>query len=148
MRRLSNIVFLHQTTTQYILLRHPLCCQISSFYIKPQPNTYSCVIHSVVKYRLSTSNHNHILCLLLLFLVVKYRLSTSNHNNSLKSSSNTSVVKYRLSTSNHNFTVVKIVVKMLSNIVFLHQTTTSSSLGSHQRSCQISSFYIKPQPYQ
>ena len=208
---LSNIVFLHQTTTIYDGCNTTDGCQISSFYIKPQRSPAHCLLavgcqissfyikpqHSVcavritlvVKYRLSTSNHNDSSLPCFAESVVKYRLSTSNHNEDLRIYTPASVVKYRLSTSNHNlrgyrknnYIVVKYrlstsnhnplrrservgllsnivflhqtttlwivsrVFVLLSNIVFLHQTTTRSGYMCSYRSCQISSFYIKPQ---
>ena len=37
---------------------------------------------------------------------------------------NPQVVKYHFSTSNHNFCIILIFMLLLSNISFLHQTTT------------------------
>ena len=42
---LSNIIFLHQTTTGINRRNHWWCCQISSFYIKPQRPGYP-VLHA------------------------------------------------------------------------------------------------------
>ena len=103
------------------------------------------LIPSVVKYLLSTSNHN---CPLLIkegFSVVKYLLSTSNHNRKERPQNQLFVVKYLLSTSNHNGAAFYNQAMQLSNIFFLHQTTTGRYERNHIRGCQISSFYIKPQ---
>ena len=99
---LSNIFFLHQTTTLddhkffsthcqissfYIKPQlkegfNPACryCQISSFYIKPQPSWVLLRRPTIVKYLLSTSNHNHGVTHSFSSIIVKYLLSTSNHN--------------------------------------------------------------------
>ena len=80
-----------------------LCCRlISSFYIKPQLWLETISLQIIVLYRLSTSNHNSIISLVLM--------------------------------------------RLLSYIVFLHQTTTRGQLGDDRENCLISSFYIKPQP--
>ena len=99
--KLSNILFLHQTTTSILNFTTPPSCQISSFYIKPQPMELNCATCCVVKYLLSTSNHN--------------LLRKTERKN------------------------------LLSNIFFLHQTTTVLRSLPVCPSCQISSFYIKPQ---
>ena len=79
-----------------------LCCRlISSFYIKPQLWLETISLQIIVLYRLSTSNHNSIISLVLM--------------------------------------------RLLSYIVFLHQTTTRGQLGDDRENCLISSFYIKPQ---
>ncbi len=98
---LSNISFLHQTTTLCRSFLPVLCCQISLFYIKPQPTANNWKGQTVVKYLFSTSNHN---------------IGTFKLNNFL-----------------------------LSNISFLHQTTTGTTGNISIQCCQISLFYIKPQ---
>ena len=100
--RLSNIIFLHQTTTTPIHPRLFQRCQISFFYIKPQLILDKISFLTVVKYHFSTSNHNISDLYLRFIIVVKYHFSTSNHNLISLYSSN---------------------IK-LSNIIFLHQTTT------------------------
>ena len=122
-----------------------LRCQISSFYIKPQQTNLTSRMRVVVKYRLSTSNHNPRGTAGGSPYVVKYRLSTSNHNVKSVAVKTCPVVKYRLSTSNHNSSSVIAANLLLSNIVFLHQTTTSTGGHCVRWRCQISSFYIKPQ---
>ena len=100
-----------------------VCCQISLFYIKPQ-------LMALLEIRL---------------LVVKYHFSTSNHNTHQESKEKGHVVKYHFSTSNHNYNGMVKSCDTLSNITFLHQTTTLKVIVSISRSCQISLFYIKPQ---
>ena len=56
--------------------------------------------------------------------IVLYRLSTSNHNHWLLICASACIVLYRLSTSNHNLLSVHRTGRILSYIVFLHQTTT------------------------
>ena len=101
-KELSYIVFLHQTTTfpRPILLRQ--YCLISSFYIKPQQPAKWHKNICIVLYRLSTSNHNSSVQLMLLNLIVLYCLSTSNHNLAKFQPKKQSIVLYCLSTSNHN----------------------------------------------
>ena len=77
-------------------------CHISLFYIKPQLNLLVMWIDLVVIYRYSTSNHNYLILIKILYIVVIYRYSTSNHN-----------LIYMLLRST-----------LLSYIVILHQTTT------------------------
>ena len=103
--KLSNISFLHQTTTLQTSSFTASSCQISLFYIKPQQKHFHLFCNSVVKYLFSTSNHN------------KHK---SHHRTKL-------VVKYLFSTSNHNKLLVLQKHLKLSNISFLHQTTTPSS---------------------
>ena len=52
------IEILHQTTTLRTLIRSMRRCILSKFYIKPQRVTLDFVLHTVVSYRNSTSNHN------------------------------------------------------------------------------------------
>ena len=196
---LSYIVFLHQTTTCYTYLLHPVAlsyivflhqtttfsffsclisyCLISSFYIKPQQImsyffiSWNCLISSfyikpqlavvcgsqcsIVLYRLSTSNHNWLIINNVVSLIVLYRLSTSNHNTTkekqkiknivlyrLSTSNHNSVfsgmvafliVLYRLSTSNHNSATTRDIARILSYIVFLHQTTTGEQQARRRK---------------
>ena len=58
---LSYIVFLHQTTTLDVRRLDRVDCLISSFYIKPQLSERTINFKFIVLYRLSTSNHNHVL---------------------------------------------------------------------------------------
>ena len=80
-----------------------------------------------------------------MYVVVKYLFSTSNHNLSLGKGIADRVVKYLFSTSNHNSLCPALALLVLSNIFFLHQTTTASMSWRSWNSCQISFFYIKPQ---
>ena len=100
---LSIIWILHQTTTQWSFLFAKLRCQLSEFYIKPQPNA--------------------------------------------PSDTTVFVVNYLNSTSNHNCNIVLLSMIGLSIIWILHQTTTIPLLAHALCSCQLSEFYIKPQPY-
>ena len=68
----------------------------------------------------------------ILHTIVSYRLSTSNHNRWPVPSSNTGIVSYRLSTSNHNPYTALGAVNQLYLIVFLHQTTTQKGLTEAQ----------------
>ena len=77
--------------------------------------------------------------------VVKYLFSTSNHNTSASIFFDCSVVKYLFSTSNHNCLDGLNERHELSNISFLHQTTTAQVIKKYEDGCQISLFYIKPQ---
>ena len=99
----------------------------------------------VVKYLFSTSNHNSLVAMVETSYVVKYLFSTSNHNGAGVATGSPQVVKYLFSTSNHNQGNATLCYSELSNISFLHQTTTERSNHRNQRSCQISLFYIKPQ---
>ena len=122
---LSYIVILHQTTTVPELHQQSQSCLISLFYIKPQLMT--------------DNNQLPCSCLISLFYikpqlthfaprkhyVVLYRYSTSNHNCCLRAKKNRVVVLYRYSTSNHNLASAYRLIKKLSYIVILHQTTTS-----------------------
>ena len=126
---LSNISFLHQTTTVNAKIKHLRSCQISLFYIKPQQTCYPHFDFIVVKYLFSTSNHNGLVFEIIGRCVVKYLFSTSNHNSHAHSFGASAVVKYLFSTSNHNPLPIALKESWLSNISFLHQTTTSSAAG-------------------
>ena len=99
----------------------------------------------IVKYHFSTSNHNKVVRAWILRAIVKYHFSTSNHNPIFVDIDLRSVVKYHFSTSNHNLKGAVLVWVPLSNITFLHQTTTQSINKQIYEYCQISLFYIKPQ---
>ena len=102
-------------------------------------------VSPIVLYRLSTSNHNCITLSKSRIAIVLYRLSTSNHNSAHALNLCVGIVLYRLSTSNHNFLLLLILFRVLSYIVFLHQTTTVFWTAKTTFHCLISSFYIKPQ---
>ena len=121
---LSNISFLHQTTTSRCNMTWIYSCQISLFYIKPQLQKFHFGYFLVVKYLFSTSNHNVIGVDAAYGAVVKYLFSTSNHNVVHGHGYGQYVVKYLFSTSNHNFDSMTKKYYELSNISFLHQTTT------------------------
>ena len=123
MQMLSNIFFLHQTTTSPKFSKTQICCQISFFYIKPQP-TVATVLH-VSRCQIS-------------FFYIKPQLKAD-------STVSTDVVKYLFSTSNHNLLAMLEILVVLSNIFFLHQTTTQFLNDICKFCCQISFFYIKPQ---
>ena len=142
---LSYIVFLHQTTTAMLWRPLPSYCLISSFYIKPQLaarirlSAYNCLISSFyIKPQLYPVNYSR-------QEIVLYRLSTSNHNSIRSLVLTVQIVLYRLSTSNHNTWMSLFNTKLLSYIVFLHQTTTGAGCSTGLFYCLISSFYIKPQ---
>ena len=103
---------------------HTQCgCQISLFYIKPQ----LFFIERALK----------VSCQISLFYIKPQRPPISGASRK--------VVKYLFSTSNHNPDKRIQNFTMLSNISFLHQTTTKGFCIGHTLSCQISLFYIKPQ---
>ena len=129
---LSYIVFLHQTTTLPLVLVRFANCLISSFYIKPQPSvtvqvrSQYCLISSfyikpqlrsriawavlIVLYRLSTSNHNHVVSATffgaLSYIVFLHQTTTLACPDSLA----LSIFLYRLSTSNHNSRIERCIV--------------------------------------
>ena len=107
------------------MFRHK-SCQLSEFYIKPQPCCRRWTSRSVVNYLNSTSNHNSWLWQSLWYGVVNYLNSTSNHNCG----------------------AVMATASALSIIWILHQTTTYQAIKFLLHSCQLSEFYIKPQPSQ
>ena len=120
---LSNISFLHQTTTLCISPFPGLRCQISLFYIKPQQQLV------IAKDKSS--------CQISLFYIKPQLCKGTTCVNV--------VVKYLFSTSNHNMPWCDILLVALSNISFLHQTTTLVLRHLLWLCCQISLFYIKPQ---
>ena len=144
---MSNITFLHQTTTRTPCTNVRVNCQISLFYIKPQPSVANptwmpnCQISLfyikpqqqwtegnfslIVKYHFSTSNHNVIVKEFFRGTIVKYHFSTSNHNLLYGCAVRPLIVKYHFSTSNHNRINIPPYTSLLSNITFLHQTTTN-----------------------
>ena len=63
------IEILHQTTTAPPRRIRTVCCILSKFYIKPQPENDAPADGRVVSYRNSTSNHNY-----LLVIIVKFQL--------------------------------------------------------------------------
>ena len=185
---LSNIIFLHQTTTKTIDYHRLKGCQISFFYIKPQLLLRLGFRYIVVKYHFSTSNHNHcgathsplwlsnIIFLhqtttcytsflpfaLLSNIIFLHQTTTLEYKRISTNCCQISffyikpqlikfktyqvvVVKYHFSTSNHNELNLGIEIDALSNIIFLHQTTTRGGNANNGGRCQISFFYIKPQ---
>ncbi len=121
-------------------------CQISFFYTKPQLDLEYKELNMVVKYPFSTPNHNVGNFFKNAGGVVKYPFSTPNHNVGDITLTDSQVVKYPFSTPNHNpyssyiynLGVVKYpfstpnhndgndtgIKEQLSNILFLHQTST------------------------
>ena len=120
---LSNITFLHQTTTA--LVKAVICTLLSNISFLHQTTTWS------------QFDGRHIGCQISLFYIKPQLVNLV--------SPLPPVVKYLFSTSNHNGVSAAICAKVLSNISFLHQTTTRACDGFLSRGCQISLFYIKPQ---
>ena len=56
--QLFLILFHHQTTTIIYLFYHYCCCFLSYFIIKPQLLPERVLLHMVVSYLISSSNHN------------------------------------------------------------------------------------------
>ena len=141
------IEILHQTTTYERAAIPSLRCILSKFYIKPQLSCCRHYFRRVVSYRNSTSNHNVENGKNTLAAVVSYRNSTSNHNFAKSCILPFGVVSYRNSTSNHNLQPSILAVRLLYLIEILHQTTTRLPILLLLRSCILSKFYIKPQPF-
>ncbi len=164
---LSNISFLHQTTTSAKLIPANGCCQISLFYIKPQPFLNQGIFEECcqislfyIKPQLANINKPTTNCCQISLFYIKPQLGTETHV--LRAGCQISlfyikpqlsvllfngyyVVKYLFSTSNHNLYTTSTPKVWLSNISFLHQTTTSNCFLTPNHRCQISLFYIKPQ---
>ena len=104
--QLYLILFLHQTTTDTFILLFIRSCILFCFYIKPQRGGSRVGAISVVSYSVSTSNHNYFPSQTYLGGVVSYSVSTSNHNG-----------------RGDMFTPAPLYL-----ILFLHQTTTISSV--------------------
>ena len=121
--RLYIVLFLHQTTTFY-LVSHVLEGCISFFsYIKPQLFSYLDFVTCVVYRSFPTSNHNY-----QKIYYDHYRL-------------------YIVLFLHQNTTLLSNVLSDLALyiVLFLHQTTTSSSLCACSGSCISFFSYIKPQ---
>ena len=118
------IVFLHQTTTRVLRQISVKHCILSSFYIKPQQLHPFRSPTRIVSYRLSTSNHNSDILIVVtwwLYLIVFLHQTTTLTEWCPRN-------------------------MQLYLIVFLHQTTTALSRMCAALNCILSSFYIKPQP--
>ena len=109
----------------------------------PQLFNVFCTYQNFAKF---TSSHNAFQSVRTESIVVKYHFSTSNHNSE-------DIPRYNLKLLNITFlhqTTTNFFCQniggLLSNITFLHQTTTSLILVCSSLNCQISLFYIKPQP--
>ncbi len=98
---------------------------ISSFsYIKPQLYGTESGLHLIVYHPFPTSNHNLVHIFVFAHLIVYHPFPTSNHN----------------------FTTPTSPVMLLYIILFLHQTTTVTTLATLVVDCISSFSYIKPQP--
>ena len=118
------IEILHQTTTRLFLPRHPLCCILSKFYIKPQlpaPTLYPSISCILSKFYIKPQQYrpydiNRKRCILSKFYIkpqLNGALKTSNARCILSKfyikpqledapEYVSRVVSYRNSTSNHN----------------------------------------------
>ncbi len=165
--QLYLIEILHQTTTVFRLFFCVLRCILLKFYIKPQHRCTVTIIHVVVSYWNSTSNHNDRNMYVEGEPVVSYWNSTSNHNRAHGRLTTELVVSYWNSTSNHNAVRAIFALRQLYLIEILHQTTTPAASGRrfaklylieilHQTTtsepsqrgsnrCILLKFYIKPQ---
>ena len=121
--RLSLTFFLHQTTTQLVVLLSHANCLLPFFYIKPQPRRLTPYNLTIVSYLFSTSNHNRCVVavaeppLSLTFFL--HQTTTEWKNSSLS--------------------------RQLSLTFFLHQTTTCFCCWYYSFYCLLPFFYIKPQ---
>ena len=118
------IEILHQTTTHLFLLKLPLSCILSKFYIKPQHADPLLAYWDVVSYRNSTSNHNYRgkkrVVIALYLIEILHQTTTMQKQSELSygcilskfyikpqhtanNNMNLCVVSYRNSTSNHNY---------------------------------------------
>ena len=166
-KRLFIIPFLHQTTTCRCLCSAARRCSLFLFYIKPQRSWEGIVVHPVVHYSFSTSNHNKSKKNVKKFwlFIIPFLHQTTTTSKSLSSLPSCSlflfyikpqlnklahafllVVHYSFSTSNHNGYVFKSTNMRLFIIPFLHQTTTQVFSYWNSESCSLFLFYIKPQP--
>ncbi len=188
-RWLSYISVLHQTTTIRALHASITCCLISLFYIKPQlfrlwqRPTVCCLISLfyIKPQRTPLAKGKSKRCLISLFYI-KPQLASWIYITSwsclislfyIKPQPSFlfilhySVVLYLCSTSNHNairgFSLIRELsyisvlhqtttllvtggcLSQLSYISVLHQTTTFTFVLPNEKSCLISLFYIKPQ---
>ena len=139
------ILFLHQTTTKYNIIRpnnsclsscsyikpqlgglgllNGLCCLSSCSYIKPQLPIYSEYRTKVVYHLVPTSNHNQQMYSVsrnMLFIILFLHQTTTCSRSTSKFS-------------------------MLFIILFLHQTTTATQQNDWNLGCLSSCSYIKPQ---
>ena len=126
---------------------HRYGCILSKFYIKPQL-TYSAMCNEVVvSYRNSTSNHNLSSVRSASPGVVSYRNSTSNHNGKPRRSTPGALYLIEILHQTTTLPAIKPLTLALYLIEILHQTTTCAIDCIVRRSCILSKFYIKPQPY-
>ena len=108
----------------FMRFRYLRGCILLNFYIKPQHSPQKGLLHSVVSYWISTSNHNNLAAYGSRWNVVSYWISTSNHNPSTFPPQVLSVVSY-----------LNFYIKPQLQIFLLLST----------KSCILLNFYIKPQ---
>ncbi len=126
-------------------IRPTIGCIISFLYIKPQHRADIGVLHGVVLYRFSTSNHNATSGLK---LSVRLYYIVSLHQTTTVRGVSSSVLELYYIVSLHQTTTVPILSLwhfVLYYIVSLHQTTTPQCLFCLLLCCIISFLYIKPQ---
>ena len=163
------IEILHQTTTLLEVSEFLLCCILSKFYIKPQPEATSsktptgCILSKFyIKPQPPWATVYEAFGCILSKFYIKPQLNRDYGDEA-------SVVSYRNSTSNHNFVgsvrifVVLYLIEILHQtttgvltslcdlklylIEILHQTTTFPLIVCTTMRCILSKFYIKPQPF-
>ena len=117
------IEILHQTTTLWPWEAYQLCCILSKFYIKPQPDRQAW--------------YRSLCCILSKFYI--------KPQHECSPPVEISVVSYRNSTSNHNVGTLPFSTLGLYLIEILHQTTTMNVFAVRFDGCILSKFYIKPQ---
>ena len=121
---LSNITFLHQTTTTLIVLAHyPQLSNITFLHQTTTRHGYHQVTNS-----LSNITFLHQTTTIYLRLRICWQLSN--------------ITFLHQTTTFQQFGEL---FNILSNITFLHQTTTREASRCTHWNCQISLFYIKPQ---
>ena len=129
---LSYIVFLHQTTTMTMVCPSGMNCLISSFYIKPQPRRRVSATPWIVLYRLSTSNHNLMqrdsIYIRLSYIVFLHQTTTVSGFFTSRSWLSYIVFLHQTTTT----TDKRKRKRKLSYIVFLHQTTTTCKVTQNQ----------------
>ena len=143
---LYYIFILHQTTTHRP--KRPLAdsCIISSFYIKPQPDTGNQNAMNVVLYLHSTSNHNRLACMptssiscIISSFYIKPQPVTSQPRHGRRCIISSFYIKPQLKAE------VRIMQDGCIISSFYIKPQRCEYMGEKYRRCIISSFYIKPQ---
>ena len=164
--KLYIVLFLHQTTTVRSDRKELSSCISYYSYIKPQPIILRNQLLYVVYRTIPTSNHNHLVTILLLiwlYIVLFLHQTTTIATTAPLPQSCISyysyikpqrswlpyypfIVVYRtIPTSNHNYLEYCNGKKRLYIVLFLHQTTTEVLHNRHAHGCISYYSYIKPQ---